>query len=65
MLDHVILTVSDFERSIAFYTQALKPLGVTDLLDYQGRDGHPDLVGFGDSGRFYFWLKQGTARRRY
>lgn len=60
MLDHVILTVSDFERSIAFYRQALKPLGVTDLMDYQGPDGHADLVGFGDSGRFYFWLKEGT-----
>jgi hypothetical protein len=27
MLDHVIVTVSDFTRSIAFYEQALKPLG--------------------------------------
>ena len=26
MLDHVIVTVSDFTRSIAFYEQALKPL---------------------------------------
>jgi catechol 2,3-dioxygenase-like lactoylglutathione lyase family enzyme len=27
MIDHVILTVSDFERSVAFYNKALKPLG--------------------------------------
>jgi hypothetical protein len=27
MLDHVIVTVSNFTRSIAFYEQALKPLG--------------------------------------
>jgi hypothetical protein len=45
MLDHVIVTVSDFTRSIAFYAQALKPLGITDFLDYKGQDGHPDLKG--------------------
>jgi catechol 2,3-dioxygenase-like lactoylglutathione lyase family enzyme len=33
MLDHVIVTVSDFRRSIAFYAQALKPLGIADFLD--------------------------------
>jgi catechol 2,3-dioxygenase-like lactoylglutathione lyase family enzyme len=43
MLDHVIVTMSDFTRSIAFYAQALKPLGITDFLDYKGQDGHPDL----------------------
>jgi catechol 2,3-dioxygenase-like lactoylglutathione lyase family enzyme len=59
MLDHIIVTVSDFTRSIAFYEQALKPLGITDLLDYKGRDSHPDLKGFGTDGRFFFWLKEG------
>ena len=59
MLDHVIVTVSDFTRSIAFYAQALKPLGITDFLDYKGQDGHPDLKGFGNDGRFFFWLKEG------
>jgi catechol 2,3-dioxygenase-like lactoylglutathione lyase family enzyme len=60
MLDHVIVTVSDFKRSVAFYEQALKPLGIGDFIDFKGKDGHPDLKGFGDGGRFYFWLKQGT-----
>ena len=59
MLDHVIVTVSNIARSVAFYEQALKPLGVTDFLDFKGQDGHPDLKGFGDGGRFYFWLKEG------
>ena len=59
MLDHVIVTVSDFARSIAFYEHALKPLGITDFLDYKGQDGHPDLKGFGNDGRFFFWLKEG------
>ena len=62
MLAHVIVTVSDFTRSIAFYAQALKPLGITDFLDYKGQDGHPDLKGFGNDGRFFFWLKEGEAQ---
>jgi catechol 2,3-dioxygenase-like lactoylglutathione lyase family enzyme len=59
MIDHVILTVSDFKRSVAFYTKALKPLGITALTDYEGKDGHPDLKGFGAGKGFFFWLKEG------
>ena len=59
MIDHVILTVSDFERSVAFYAKALKPLGITNFTDYEGHDGHPDLRGFGDGKRAFFWLKEG------
>ena len=59
MIDHIILTVTDFERSVAFYTKALKPLGITNFTDYEGHDGHPDLKGFGDGKRAFFWLKQG------
>jgi catechol 2,3-dioxygenase-like lactoylglutathione lyase family enzyme len=59
MLDHIILTVSDFARSIAFYSEALKPLGITEFIDFEGQDGHPDLKGFGRDGRFFFWLKEG------
>jgi hypothetical protein len=42
MLDHIILTVSDLLRSIAFYLKALVPLGITQILDYKGQNGHPD-----------------------
>jgi catechol 2,3-dioxygenase-like lactoylglutathione lyase family enzyme len=59
MLDHIILTVSNLPRSIAFYSKALAPLGITDVLDYKGRDGHPDLTGFGRGNNFFFWLKGG------
>src|ERR1700683_5646300 len=59
MIDHVILTVSDFERSVAFYAKALKPLGITNFIDYDGQDGHPDLKGVGDGKRAFFWLKEG------
>ncbi len=64
MLDHLFLTVSDIERSIAFYERALAPLGIEHAVDYDGKDGpegHPDLKGFGRDNRVSFWLRQGTA----
>jgi catechol 2,3-dioxygenase-like lactoylglutathione lyase family enzyme len=64
MLDHVFLSVSDLDRSIAFYTAALAPLGITDRVDYDGRGGppgHPDLKGFGCNARIFFWLRQGVV----
>ncbi len=67
MLDHVFLTVSDINRSIAFYEAALAPLGITQRFDYDGRNGppgHPDLKGFGANGRFYLWLREGVADSR-
>ncbi|MFC4942884.1 VOC family protein [Pseudonocardia sp. GCM10023141] len=67
MLDHVILPVSEIDRSIAFYTAALAPLGITVRVDYDGRDGppgHPDLKGFGAGGRIFFWLRRGDVDSR-
>jgi catechol 2,3-dioxygenase-like lactoylglutathione lyase family enzyme len=54
-LDHITLTVSDYERSKAFYEKALAPLGITRLMEFGqacgfGRDGKPD-----------FWLGTGPA----
>jgi catechol 2,3-dioxygenase-like lactoylglutathione lyase family enzyme len=59
MLDHIILTVSDVECSLKFYTAALKPLKIKMFMPYKGADGHPDLWGFGDGQKAFFWLKQG------
>ena len=64
MLDHVFITVRDLQRSIAFYEQALKPLGIVHAVDYDGKngpEGHPDLKGFGREGRIFFWLRAGDA----
>jgi catechol 2,3-dioxygenase-like lactoylglutathione lyase family enzyme len=36
MLDHMILTVSDIKRSLAFYEAALKPLQIRFLMPYKG-----------------------------
>jgi catechol 2,3-dioxygenase-like lactoylglutathione lyase family enzyme len=67
MLDHIFLSVSDIDRSIAFYTAALAPLGIAHKHDYAGKDGppgHPDLKGFGANGRVFFWLRGGVIEGR-
>jgi catechol 2,3-dioxygenase-like lactoylglutathione lyase family enzyme len=53
MFDHVGITVSDLERSRAFYAAVLAPLGAQELVE------GPEAVGFGvDNPRF--WIVQGT-----
>jgi catechol 2,3-dioxygenase-like lactoylglutathione lyase family enzyme len=67
MLDHVFISVADLDRSIAFYTVTLAPLGIIDRVDYDGEDGppgHPDLKGFGCKGRVFFWLRPGVVEGR-
>jgi catechol 2,3-dioxygenase-like lactoylglutathione lyase family enzyme len=67
MLDHVFLSVSDIDRSIAFYEAALAPFGIVHAIDFDGKDGppgHPDLKGFGANGRVFFWLRMGVAEGR-
>ena len=49
-LDHVGLDVSDYERSKAFYTKALAPLGMTLLMEPV-----PEAGGFGGDFPF-FWI---------
>jgi catechol 2,3-dioxygenase-like lactoylglutathione lyase family enzyme len=64
MLDHVFISVADLERSIAFYSATLAPLGIANRHDYDGKDGppgHPDLKGFGANGRMFFWLRMGVV----
>ena len=39
MIDHIILTVSNFERSVAFYLKSLAPLGLTMTMDFKGGAG--------------------------
>lgn len=65
MLDHIFLSVSDVRRSIGFYEATLRPLGITQRHDYDGKDGpagHPDLKGFGANGRMFFWLREGVTQ---
>ncbi|MFI1293805.1 VOC family protein [Streptomyces sp. NPDC020792] len=51
MIDHVYISVSDIEKSRAFYRDALKPLGWSVFGNYDatsGPDNVPDLFGLGD-----------------
>ena len=52
MIDHVYIAVTDIERSFAFYTATLKPLGWSPFGNYDsasGPAGVPDLYGIGDN----------------
>lgn len=68
MLDHITISVRDYEKSKAFYTQVLKPLGYTLLLEVEGYAGFgraQGFVGFGheeNEGPIApFWLYQGNS----
>jgi catechol 2,3-dioxygenase-like lactoylglutathione lyase family enzyme len=54
VLDHVSLPVSDLERSKRFYEEALSPLGYRLIMEH-----HISGVGFGQSGKPDFWIRQG------
>jgi catechol 2,3-dioxygenase-like lactoylglutathione lyase family enzyme len=61
ILDHVGITVSDFERSRAFYERALQPLGIAVMMEYH-RNGSRG-AGFG-SNRPFFWVNVGAEQTR-
>ena len=51
MIDHVYISVTHVEKSLAFYAEALKPLGWSLSGNYDaasGPEGVPDLHGLGD-----------------
>src|SRR5579862_3681551 len=54
VLDHLGIGVADYQRSKAFYEQALAPLGYTLLLEFSGA-----AAGFGkdDGGRPSFFIE--------
>jgi len=60
MLDHVGFNVGDFDRSKAFYLEALRPLGIELLIEPV-----PGVAGFGEGRKPFFWLDtRGSAARR-
>jgi predicted lactoylglutathione lyase len=51
VIDHIYISVTDVEKSLAFYAEALKPLGWRMSGTYDatsGPEGVPDLYGLGD-----------------
>ena len=64
MIDHTGLVVSDFERSQAFYRQALAPIGYELLLQIPAAvTGHTDVAGFGEPPKPDFWISRGTPNQ--
>jgi catechol 2,3-dioxygenase-like lactoylglutathione lyase family enzyme len=55
MLDHIGLVVDDFDKSLAFYTAAIAPLGVAVVMRSSGE------AGFGRDGHPQFWVYRGGA----
>jgi catechol 2,3-dioxygenase-like lactoylglutathione lyase family enzyme len=56
IFDHVGIKVSDFERSKAFYREALGTLGIELLADFVA--GPQQVAGFG-KGQASFWISNG------
>jgi catechol 2,3-dioxygenase-like lactoylglutathione lyase family enzyme len=50
MIDHLGIRVSDLERSIAFYSKALAPLGYTMIMKWE------TFAGFGIAPKPDFWI---------
>jgi catechol 2,3-dioxygenase-like lactoylglutathione lyase family enzyme len=53
MIDHIGIQVTDLDRSVAFYTKALAPLGYALVMRWQ------ESAGFGVDGKAYFWIGTG------
>jgi len=55
MIDHTGYVVSDFDKSVAFYTRALAPLGYKLMMTWEQN------AGFGADGKVDFWIAGGKA----
>jgi catechol 2,3-dioxygenase-like lactoylglutathione lyase family enzyme len=55
MIDHIGIQVSNLERSIAFYTKVLAPLGYTLVMQWER------FAGFGVAGKPDFWIDGRSA----
>lgn len=63
MIDHTGVTVSDVNKSKAFYAKALAPLGYEVLMEFDKETAGAHVVGFGAGGKADFWLAEGTPQK--
>lgn len=64
MIDHTGITVSDFEKSKAFYLQALAPIGYMLIMELPASvTGHTDVASFGEPPKPDFWFSRGTPNQ--
>jgi catechol 2,3-dioxygenase-like lactoylglutathione lyase family enzyme len=61
MIDHIGFAVSNVELSKAFYVNALKPLGISVIMEVSAEDtgGHAH-AGFGKDDKAFFWIGGGA-----
>jgi catechol 2,3-dioxygenase-like lactoylglutathione lyase family enzyme len=61
MIDHTGVSVSDFEKSKRFYTEALSAIGYALLMEFPASvTGHTDVAGFGEPPKPDFWINRGV-----
>jgi len=60
IIDHIGLAAADFDRSLAFYSAALKPLGISLIVQFpaDGPAGRA-FAGFGRDGKPELWISPG------
>ncbi|MDY0747998.1 VOC family protein [Paucibacter sp. R3-3] len=64
MIDHTGLSVSDYERSKAFYIAALAPIGYQLLAEFPAAvTGSTDVAGFGEPPKPDFWIHRGVPNQ--
>lgn len=57
MIDHLGISVSDYQRAKAFYTTALAPLGYSLIMEVTAEQtGHAAAAGFGAGGKPDLWF---------
>ncbi|PSC06805.1 glyoxalase/bleomycin resistance/extradiol dioxygenase family protein [Alsobacter soli] len=60
MIDHIGFPVSDYQRSLAFYTKVLRVLGYGLVMEVDAEtSGGGAHAGFGRDGRPQFWITEG------
>ncbi len=58
MIDHIGLSVEDYERAKAFYTSALKPLGYAMVAEFLPPTSPNRVIGFGKNDKGDFWISE-------
>ncbi len=60
MIDHTGVNVSDYAKSLAFYTAALDAIGMVKVLEIPASvTGHTDVAGLGPPGKGEFLIVRG------
>ncbi len=59
-LDHMGISVSDYDKAKAFYTAALAPLGITVQMEFKTPGGM--AMGMGPPGAMFLWIGAGKKQ---